>query len=309
VIAVTGASGLLGANLVMRLLARGEAVAALCHQHHFAPPGIQFVPLDLTDAAAVRAALEALRPSHVIHCAALTNVDRCETHPEDAQRLNVDATGHLAAAARAVDAGLTYISTDSVFPGDRGHYAETAPTGPVNNYARSKLAGEAVVAAASPTNLIVRTNLYGWNAQPKNSLAEWVLSRLEAGQPVPGFHDIFFNPLLATDLSDLLLDMQRAGLAGIYHAAGGPGQSKYAFAVALAEVFGYPPEQVQAVSAATVPSAAPRPRDTRLNTTKLRQALGRPLPDDGAALHAFHSQRTSGYAAQLKAHLRTTTHA
>src|SRR5512136_387409 len=91
---------------------------------------------------------------------------------------------------------MTYISTDAVYRGSDGNYDEGSPADPVNVYGRSKLAGENAVREVLGDPLILRTNIFGWNLQPKHSIAEWFLSGLEAGKRVPGFTDVLFSPLL-----------------------------------------------------------------------------------------------------------------
>ena len=194
-ILVTGASGLLGANLVLTALDRGMPVMAVSNRVPFRHPDAESASLDVRDADAVRAVVARVRPDVVVHTAALTDVDACEGDPALAHAVNAHAPGVLARAAAEAGARLVHVSTDAVFDGQRGGYTEADPTSPVNVYARTKLDGERAVLAASPDHLVVRTTLFGWNAQPKKSLAEWVLGRLDAGERVPGFTDAVFAPL------------------------------------------------------------------------------------------------------------------
>ncbi len=304
---ITGISGLLGANLALQWSEAGADIAGLYHSHPVDAPGFAARRVDLLDEAAVRAAVRDLAPGWVIHCAAATNVDWCEAHPEQAHRINAEGAGWVAAAARDVGAGLIAISTDSVFDGERGGYAESDAPAPVNAYARSKLAGERAVLAAHPGALVVRTNIFGWNAQPKRSLAEWTLARLEAGEDVPGWEDVTFNPLLVNDLGDLLLAAMELGLRGVYHFAGQNAVSKYAFAQGVARTFGYDEGRVRPTSVEDVAFAAPRPRNTTLAVDKARDALDRPMPTVEAGLARFRHLRDTGFVNRLKQLINTTT--
>ncbi len=299
-ILVTGASGLLGANFVLAALQRGKEVAAVCHVHPLFFPGAETIVADLTDANSTKMIIRAWRPDWIVHCAALTDVDWCETHPEETWAVNVGVTRNLAAVSRAHGSGLVYISTDSVFDGTRGHYAETDTVGPLNVYARSKQAGEEAVQAAGGRYLIVRTNIYGWNAVDKMNLAEWVLSRLEQGQVVPGFTDVTFSPILVNDLSDLILDMLERRLTGLYHVAGAESCSKYEFACQLAAIFGLDQGRVHPASEMDAGLLAPRPKNTSLQTGKVSKALEQPMPDVASGLRRFKALRDSGFAGQLK---------
>lgn len=304
---VTGASGLLGASLLFRAMEVGRDVTGICCQHPLIGTGATLVNLDLTDRDATQRALVRLSPSSVIHCAAATNVDWCEDHPEEAQRINVEASAFLAGLAAELGAEFMYVSTDAVFDGKQGRYRESDSPDPVNTYARTKLQGEEQVLRSNPSSLIARVNMYGWNAQNKQSLAEWVLGRLQEGKDVPGFTDVFFNPILVEDLSDVLLAMLDRRLTGLYHVVGGERVSKYHFAGQVAEMFGFPAQRVRAASVEDGTLRAARPRDTSLNTTKIRSELGRDMPDVASGLRKFKELSDRGYPARLKSYLSGVT--
>nr|HNI57602.1 sugar nucleotide-binding protein [Elusimicrobiota bacterium] len=140
-ILVTGASGLLGSNLLLDFKKAGREVAGVYGVHPVTLAGVKTGPLDLLDNAAVDAALKALRPTWVVNTAAATNVDWCEDHPVDARRLNGEAPGLLADAARRGGARFIQISTDAVFDGQRGLKDESHAPAPINVYGRTKWEG------------------------------------------------------------------------------------------------------------------------------------------------------------------------
>src|SRR5579863_1102923 len=162
-ILVTGASGLLGAAVLLQAREWGRQVAGISKQHVLRVPGIDVYPVDLGEPAATRKIVETLRPTLVIHCAAATNVDWCEEHPEQTHRLNVCVSSFLAELAREMGAAFLFVSTDSVFDGKKGNYSEDDPPGPLNIYAKSKLAAEKEVLRTHHSALVVRVNIYGWN--------------------------------------------------------------------------------------------------------------------------------------------------
>ena len=149
---VTGAAGMLGRDVVTAAGDAGHQVAALAR-----------ADLDITDAAAVRAAILAARPAAVINCAAWTDVDGAEAYEEDATAVNGAGAGNVAAAAAEAGARLVHVSTDYVFDGGASSpYTEADRTGPRSAYGRSKLAGEHAVAGAHPTAAMVRASwLFG----------------------------------------------------------------------------------------------------------------------------------------------------
>ncbi len=291
-ILVTGASGLLGANFCALAQRRLGAVTGVFHGHPVQPRGWDLVQADLREDGAAEALVDRCRPAWIVHCAALTNLDFCEEHPEEAERTNVLMTRRVAIAAARAGARLVHISTDGVFDGETGGYTEVSPTSPINVYGRTKLAGERAVMDILKDALIVRTNIYGWNAQSgKLSLAEWILDRLERGLRVPGFHDAFFTPILVDHLGEFLLDMMAQRLTGIYHVAGSQAISKRDFATRLAEIFELDASLVDSISVIGGPLKAPRPRNPTLDTRKAALALARPMPDIASGLIDFKEKR------------------
>jgi len=305
-ILVTGASGLLGASLVSLAQEQGREVVGIYHRNPVHIGGARLLAADLADQAETCRIFQELRPSCVVHCAAATDVDWCEEHPDEAHRVNVMVPAVIAGISSRSDTRLLYISTDSVFDGERGNYAETDKPGPVNVYAKTKLQGEREVLRQHPTASIARVNLYGWNAQNKESLAEWVLKQLTLGSVVPGFSDVVFCPILANDLADIMLALLDQNLAGLYHVVGSEPVSKYEFARRVASTFGFHPGQVVPTRMADAGLKARRPQDTSLNTGKICAALGRPMPDVEAGLRRFAQLRASGYADRIKSYLTGT---
>lgn len=303
---VTGASGLLGANFLLTASRLGYETAGIAYRHKLRMPGVAILSADLTDEAATRKLISELKPTSIIHCAAATNVDWCEDHPQEAAKINVDASRWLAEMAYQLKAHFVYISTDSVFDGERGDYREEDEPAPVNWYAQSKLLGERAVLDSNPTALVARVNIYGWNVQNKLSLAEWVLERLRAGEPVPGFTDVFFSPILANDLSEKLLAMLQRKLTGTYHLTGSERVSKYEFARRIAAIFGFDLTLVRPTQLSQAGLRARRPLDISLNTLKVSAALGHTMPSVDAGLRSFRALEESGYVEEIKNCLRDT---
>jgi len=297
---VTGASGLLGFAVVLAARQRNRDVVTLSHRQLVRIPGAVSLSFDLADHAAVREFLCTTRPNAIIHCAAATNVDWCEEHSHEAMRINAEASSVLAEAAFTLGAQFVYISTDSVFDGRRGLYSEYDEPAPVNAYARSKLAGEEGVLRRHSSAIVARVTLYGWNAQPKQCLAEWMWNELRQGREVAGFMDVFFTPVQANDLAEVLLDMLDRKLAGVFHVGAPERISKYDFARRLAGTFGFAPEQVTRAHLANARLKAQRPADPSLRTGKIQAALGRAMPGIDSGLRRFRELWDSGEAQQWK---------
>jgi dTDP-4-dehydrorhamnose reductase len=300
---ITGASGLLGASVLRSAVEFGWETVGLCHQHVIRDPAMHVARVDLTDESATRRLLFDLRPDAIVHCAAATDVDWCEDNPKEAEAINVQASAVLAETASTLNARFVYVSTDSVFDGKRGDYVETDEPAPLNVYARSKLAGERETLRGNPSGMVVRVSIYGWNAQNKDSLAEWVLRRLEEGRDVPGFTDVFFTPILVNDLVPVLFAMLQQELTGLYHVVGSERISKFEFARRVATTFGFDPARVTPCQVKDMNLRAARPLDVSLNTEKISVALRRSMPDVDSGLSGFRELRGRQYPQQLKSYL------
>lgn len=286
---VTGASGFLGRNLALEALTAGRPATLAVHRHGADQPRLRAISTDLTAPDAATDLLRRIGPQWVVNCAAFTNVDECERNPARARALNVDLPSALAAACARAGVGLVHISTDSVFDGRRGNYAEDDETGPVNVYARSKLDGERAVRDAFPEALILRTNFIGISQSRKAGLADWITTRLESGERIQGFADVIFAPLLANELARIILAAIDSRLEGLYHASARDACSKYDFACRLAAALGLDGGLVDRAVVADANLAAPRPLNISLSPLRLESALGRPMPSVEDAI--------SGYAA------------
>ena len=296
---ITGASGLLGANLLLAAHAE-HAVTAVSHRIHLRLAGATCVQADLTQPQTTPDLLRAARPDAVIHCAALTDVEVCEADPELAERLNAEVPARLAEACAQAGARLIHISTDAVFDGEKGDYAEDDAARPINVYGATKLRAEQAVLAALPSATVIRTNLFGWNAQPKQSLTEWFLHNLRRAEACTGFTDVQATPLAADDLADWILRLIASNVSGVLHVAGRESVSKFDLGCRVAEVFGLDARLIQPGSVDDAPLRARRPHRLDLNVGRAEQALGAELPRLGPSLERWQRQEHDGTLDQLR---------
>jgi dTDP-4-dehydrorhamnose reductase len=299
---VTGATGLLGLNLSLLAARQGQTVTGLVNTR-----SLQGVPFDvrqvnLLDREPALQAIEASRPEAIIHCAAIASINAAEQQPDLAQRLNAEVPGWLAEAAKRWNVPFVHISTDAVFNGETGNYTEEDAVDPLSVYARTKLAGEQAVQAANPDAAIVRTVFYGWSLSGRRSLAEFFFNELEAGEQMKGFTDLRFCPLYVEDLAQALLEIIEKKLSGIYHVVGPDQLSKYDFGVRIAERFGLDPDLITPVSMNGLDRGAPRSLNLTLNSGKIEQALGHPLPGLTAGLDRFYERWQADYPQELQSY-------
>lgn len=304
---VTGASGLLGSNLILEA-AKMHDSTAICNTHPIQIEGVEVVSTDLSLSENAMQVITEISPQWVIHCAAETDIDRCEIDPERAFRLNRDMPRWVAQATQASGSRMVHISTDAVFDGEGSGYREEDSPQPINVYARSKLEGEHAVREENPNAIIVRTNFFGWNALDKKSLAEWFLSHLENGRECRGFTDVFVNFLLVNELVPILIRMLESQCAGIYHVVGKDCVSKYDFGVRLAQVFRLDVNLIHPIEVDQIGLKAPRARNLCLDTSKISNALGMQMPSLDDGLQRFYELRQRGYPKRLKSLIGEQSH-
>lgn len=280
---VIGASGQVGAALLQAFRARGHHAAGT-YAHH---PADGLTALDITDRAAVERAIEDARPDWVLCPAGLTHVDRCEEHPDEAFAINRD--GPLAAArlARRAGAGFVFYSTEYVFDGERGPYAEEDPARPLSVYGRSKWEGERAVLAELERAIVVRTTVvYGPDRQEKNFVYQ-LIRNCRGGQPMKIPADQVSSPTYNADLAWASVELCERDLRGVYHLAGDGVLDRFAFARLACQVFELDPSRLTPVATAALGQKAPRPLKGGLLIAKARAALLTSLRSPEAGLRAM----------------------
>ena len=283
---LTGANGLVG-QAVVRRLGRwpGADLLATGRTDTFAGARLAggYAPLDVLDAPAVERAFLDFAPSVVVHCAGTAEVERCEANREACWALNVDATLTLAVACRRFGARLVLLSTDFVFSGSAGPYAETDRPDPTNFYGRTKLAAEnAIVQARLPAAAVVRTTLvYGAPDGPtvRRDLVRWLVAELSAGRAVRVASDQMRTPTYDDDLADGVARVVLGGKTGLFHIAGRELVSPLDVAHAVAAEFSLDAGLISPATTAELHPGAPRPLRAGLLILRAESELGyRPRP-------------------------------
>ena len=280
-ILLTGSNGLLGQKLVALLYQQpGVALVATARgTNRLADlyPDLYFVPLDVTDAAQVRHVLAQEQPTHLIHTAAMTQVDECELNQAACWAQNVTAVEHLAHACADLGIHLTHLSTDFIFNGLEGPLAEEAVPDPISHYGHSKLAAEHIVQATPGLRwAIARTVLvYGTvHGGGRSNIVLWVRDSLRKGQKIKVVADQWRTPTLAEDLALGCWLLAQHSAQGIYHLSGDELLTPYQMAQQVAAFFELDPELLEQVDASTFTQPAKRPPRTGFLIDKARQELG-----------------------------------
>ncbi|HTY91597.1 MAG TPA: dTDP-4-dehydrorhamnose reductase [Methanocella sp.] len=259
-ILVTG-SGLLGSD-VIRVLGKEHGVTGTFNRN----PKQGAVRLDITDRGDTIRAIGELKPEYVIHTAALTNVDYCEDHPDEAAAINDMGTRNVADACRMAGARLIYVSTDFVFDGTKGMYREDDPVNPISAYAYSKLMGEYRVKEL-PGYAIARTSVVYGNA--RQNFVTWVRDSLVKKQSIKVVTDQYNSPTLSYDCAEAIAALIKNNAQGIYHTAGGERISRFDFAMKIARFYGLDASLIEPVTSDTLKQKAKRPADSSLDVSKI----------------------------------------
>lgn len=273
---ITGASGQLGRDLIEIL---GGA-------HDLYPFDLD---MDITDYVSVMRQVADISPETIINCAAMTNVDGCESCIKDAYRVNAIGAQNLALAARATGSSLVSVSTDFVFDGTKNTpYDEFDVPKPASVYGRSKYAGEQLVRMVCPEHYIIRTAwLFGNNGQ---NFVKTMLRLSGERDELTVVDDQLGSPTFSLDLARRISDLMGTGWYGTYHVTNSGSTSWNGFAKSILSAAGQNPDKVKPMSSAELNRPAPRPAYSVLRNLMCELRGLPPLPAYEDALREFFTR-------------------
>ena len=279
-ILITGSNGLLGQKLVSAL--RDDAEVELIATSRGpdrtpAPLGTRYRALDITSKDAVDQVFDATRPQAVIHGAAMTNVDACESDPDACRMQNITATQHLVDAAKRHGSHFIFLSTDFIFDGQNGPYREEDSPAPLSIYGESKLEGEHIVMNAGLSRWAIARTIIVFGVAPglsRGNVVLWAKSALEKGQPIKVVDDQWRMPTLAEDLADGCIRIAKRKASGIYNLSGPDGMSILELVRRVGAFFNLDASVVTPVKSDTLGQPARRPPRTGFVLDKARRELG-----------------------------------
>ena len=278
-ILITGSNGLLGQKLVdllskedhIQLIATAKGENRLPNQE-----GYVYQSLDITDNQQVNEVFATYNPQIVIHTAAMTNVDTCESDLEGCERLNVKAVEYIVQACEKQGSFLCHLSTDFIFDGADGPYDEEAKPNPISIYGESKLKAEQIIQASSIRWAIARTVLV-FGIVPdmsRTNIILWVKKSLEEGKQINVVTDQFRTPTLAEDLAIGCWLIAQKEAEGIFNISGEELLTPYEMAIQTAEFFHLPKELIKPADSSTFSQPAKRPPRTGFILDKAKRVLG-----------------------------------
>ena len=278
-----GATGMLGPALVAEACHRQMEVVAAGRSG----PDIE---VDVRDENVLRDAFAHARPTLVVNSAAMIDIGTCESHPELAYAVNARAVALLAELCHEHSARLIQVSTDHYFAGDgRAQHDEAAAVRLINEYARTKFAGEAF-ALSRPDSLVIRTNITGFRGRSGSpTFVEWAIAAIEAGKRMTLFNDFYTSTMATGDCAVALFDLIESGASGLFNVASAQVSSKREFVTALADSLGCPLNDP--ISGSVRGLRPPRAESLGLDVSRTEQVLSRQLPDLQATVKSLIATR------------------
>ncbi len=280
---ITGGSGFIGGNLALRARSSWD-VAATYRATRPDLDAVDWIEMDLTDEKSVRNAVTNSRPDVIVHLAAMSDIERCETEQDLCADVNVQGSIRLADAALDAGARLILVSTDNVFDGERGSYSEDDAPNPVNFYGRSKVMAEEAVRARSEQNLVVRIPVVlGFPALTgASSFLSSIVKLAREDKKVWFITSEVRSPIDVTVLCDVFLELAEDGHEGLIHVGGTEALDRGLMGERILERLGKPRELGLYLHSRD--GGAKRPRDVSLDVTKAMSTLSNEFPNFSTSL-------------------------
>jgi dTDP-4-dehydrorhamnose reductase len=262
---ITGISGFLGWNICQ--LAQEWEVYGTYLSHSLNIPGINTLKVNLTNFPEIKQIFHEIHPAAVIHTAAQSQPNFCQTHPES-YAINVEASSNIAGLCADYNIKCAFTSTDLVFDGLNAPYSETDAVCPVNLYGEQKVMAETAMLERYPMTAVCRMPLmFGMATPTATSFMQPFMQTLKEGKELKLFTDEFRTPVSGqTAAKGLLLALEKVN--GIIHLGGKERISRYDLGKLLVEVFQLPSTNLKACRQQDVKMAAPRPSDVSLDSSK-----------------------------------------
>lgn len=273
-ILVIGCSGLVGSRLIARSKEHYQVFGT--YSNHAIKDQNNF-KLDTRDRLAVFKLIEKIKPDCVVDAHSLTNLDYCETHPEEAWSVNVDGSRNIAEACKNFGSKFIFISTDSVFDGKKvKKYTEKDKPHPLNYYSRTKAVIEYMLSMLDMDYIVVRSStIYGRGAiSERINFVTWLIDKLRRNEQTKIVNDQKSNPTFADSLAEFILKLYEKDEIGLFHVTGKECISRYDLSIEIANMFGLNKLLITPIITAQLNQVANRPSCVNMSVEKAERATG-----------------------------------
>ncbi|WP_088239970.1 SDR family oxidoreductase [Calothrix rhizosoleniae] len=265
---ITGASGFLGWHLCQLAKSKWQ-VYGTYFSHYLDIPNVKMLSVNLTDIQELKGIFSQIQPAAVIHTAAHSQPNFCQTHPQESDLINVKASCNIAGLCADYGIPCLFTSTDLVFDGCNAPYKETDPVSPISIYGEQKVMAEQGMRKIYPLTTICRMPLMFGRATPTaQSFLQPFIHTLKSGKTLNLFIDEFRTPVSGTTAAKGLLLALEKQFPGILHLGGTERISRYDFGRLLVDILELSPEKITACHQKDVKMAAPRPADVSLDSSQ-----------------------------------------
>ncbi len=293
-ILITGSNGLLGQNLVKKLLNKNTYIVYGVSRGENRIKNIErftYFNVDLTNKKEVSDLINEINPQFIIHTAAMTNVDTCELNKEACDKINVEAVKFLVDLCELKDIHLIHLSTDFIFDGEKGYYKESDQPNPINYYGLSKLRSENIIKDSNIKYTILRTILvFGITIELKNNIVLWVKNSIENKQQINVVTDQLRMPTFVDDLVYACLYVVDNGVEGAFNVSSNTLLSIYDMAIEIANTFHLDKSYINPIPTSLLKQPAKRPLKTGFDLSKSFSQLNLPSHSFLENLQVFKNQ-------------------
>lgn len=274
---VFGASGFLGSRIFEVLSGKYDTFGTF-HNARMSQ-GVKMRKVNLSKQEEMLSVIQQIKPSHIINCSGLTNVEKCELLPEASWKLNSEIPFRLAKFSADLNIRFIHISTDHFGSPKNAPRTELDPSYGINQYGFTKIMAEKLVLSGNPKSLVLRTNFFGHSNGNNESLLNFAMSCIQKGIQINGFDDVIFSPVSIGQICEFLTSQSIDGAIGILNFASNKPLSKYDFMVLVAKAMGRSEAKIVRASIESSNLKVKRPNYLALNPSRLIQELDFSLPD------------------------------
>ena len=269
---ITGSSGLLGASLC-ELLKSDYKITGGYYNNKPTIKGIDPIRFDISDKSSCKRILSKIKPDVILHCAAITNMDLCETDKKLAYDVNTYGTKNILESINK-DCHFIFISTDNVYNNGKQFNRENAKKNITNVYGETKRKAEQIIKNSNCKHTILRTNIFGWHfAGRKTGLLNFIYENLKNHNEITLFHDVYFTPISIPNLINGLIEIINRCITGTFNYSGSERLSKLDFGLIVADVFKLDDNLINSISINEMNFKAKRPKEMSMSSSKISKYI------------------------------------